>query len=85
MDNVKKIVLHTDDKKPWAEQVKSGVDMFLRESDGNIETTLFSIVENIMIRDMILDCSFNVSEDQKLDLFNKYYEMIYKIDREGTV
>ena len=83
---MEKIVYKTQiNGETWRGKIKAFSQKILERTDGDPWAAVDFLAENIMVRDLILDIQFGVTEEKKFELFKKYTEMIEDVDAKRIV
>jgi len=69
----------------WDAKIKNAVLGIVKQFDGDVFAALHHIVDNLMVRDLILDVVFEVSNEDKIKLFKKFRDNIDRMDSETVV
>lgn len=69
----------------WQGKIKNFSDNVIKDSNGDIDQTIHMLIENIMIRELILELQFDLSSDDRMKLYQKFSELIHKADSEKVV
>lgn len=67
----------------FEEKLDAFVKTVWDNADGNVEDLVRALAMNIMVRDMILDLVFNVSEERREELVASFMDHLDTLEKEG--
>ena len=68
----------------WDHKISAFVNTIRLRHDGDTEEIIHELANNIMVRDMILDIVFKVTEEKKFELFEQFNKYIEDIEKEKS-